>query len=249
LKRLHRVRAWCAAVIILAPGVSAQALAQSPRIVVAVNGAVQSSAPALSDRFEFDSSVETAIVDLTYPARAAVLIDAGIGVRVWRRIGVGLAVSRATRRGAAEVDARLPHPLLFAQPRTVAGSQPGLDTTETAAHLQLLYAIEATPGVTLVLSGGPSVMQVRQELVTDVKYSETYPFDEAAFTSAGTRRSSASATGFNAGADVRWMFAPSVGIGVLVRYSRARVDLDGADRSLGVRGGGVQAGVGLRLAF
>ena len=91
--------------------------------------------------------------------------------------------------------------------------------------MQLLYGIDVNPRLTVTLSGGPSVVRIEQSLVTDVKYDESYPFDEATFRSAGTRRAKASAAGFNAGADVRWMFARSYGLGAVVRYSRATVDL------------------------
>jgi hypothetical protein len=244
------VSASCAAAaLIVAPAAAARASAQTPRVVLAVSGGVQSSAPALADHFTFESSVETAIVNVTYPTKAWVLEDGSIGVRVWRRIGVGIAVSHTSRRGVAEIDARIPHPLQFEQPRTAAGSQSGINTAQTAAHLQLLYSADVTPRITLVLSAGPSVVRMEQEFVTDVEYSESYPFDEATFTGAGTRRASASGTGFNAGADFRWMFARSVGAGVLVRYSRATLDLQGAEHSVAARAGGVQAGIGLRFAF
>jgi hypothetical protein len=241
-----------AATLILAPGAAVRASAQSsqPRVVIGVNGGVQSPPPAVSDRFDFESSVETATVAVSYPAKSAVLVDAGVGIRLWQHVGTGLAVSHATSSGSAEIDARIPHPLLFDQPRTVPGSQAGIDRTETAVHVQLLYAIDVNPRLTVTLSGGPSFVRIEQALVTDVKYDESYPFDEATFRSAGTRRAKASAAGFNAGADVRWMFARSYGAGALVRYSRATVDLDTpANQPLSVRGGGVQAGIGLRIVF
>lgn len=244
--------ACAAAALLLVPGLVARASAQSapPRVVIGVSGGVQSSASALSDHVEFERSVETATVNLKYPAQAAMLFDAGIGVRLFKRLGAGVTVSNATRTGDAEVDARIPHPLLFEQPRTVEGSQPGISRTETAVHVQLLYSIEATRKVTLVLSAGPSIVHLEQELVTEVMYDETYPFDVATFKSAATGRAKASAAGFNAGADVRWMFARSIGLGGLVRFSRAIVDVETKDgRTLAVRAGGVQAGVGIRVVF
>lgn len=236
------------ATIIMAPAASAQTA--PGRVVGGVSGGVQRSAPAGADRFEFESNVETATVDVVYPATSAVLVDVSLGVRVWKGIGAGLAVSHATRSGSAQVDARVPHPLLFEQPRAVEGSQARINRTETAVHVQLLYAIEATRTVTLVLSGGPSVVHLEQDLVTEVKYDESYPFDVATFTRAAARRAKASAAGFNAGADVRWMFARSIGVGALVRFSRATVDLNTVEsRTLPVRAGGVQAGVGMRVVF
>ena len=102
----------------------------------------------------------------------------------------------------------------------------------------------------LVLSGGPSWLNVEQELVTDVLYDETYPFDTATFRSAPTRRSKASVTGFNAGADLQWMFGRHIGVGGMVRFIRGSVDLTTEnDRRISVRAGGVQAGGGLRIGF
>ena len=80
-------------------------------------------------------------------------------------------------------------------------------------------------------------------------YDETYPFDTATFRSATTRRSKASVTGFNAGADLQWMFGRHIGLGGMVRFTRGSVDLTTEnDRRISVRAGGVQAG-GLRIGF
>jgi hypothetical protein len=219
------------------------------RIVVSLSGGVQTGAPRLTDHFEFESNVETATVDVRYPARPAVLVDGSVTMRLWRRMGVGVAVSQATRNGSAQIDARIPHPLLFEQPRTVAGSQPGVDGAETGVHVQLSYALQATRRLTVTLFGGPSFVHLAQDIVTDLKYNESYPYDVATFGSAPTARETASAVGFNAGGDVRWMFTRTVGVGGLVRFTRANIDLAGKGRTLAVRAGGAQAGVGIRLVF
>ena len=98
--------------------------------------------------------------------------------------------------------------------------------------------------------GGPSILHVNQAVVTDVNYSEEYPYDTAAFTGVDSRDVKASATGFNAGADVRWMFSRHVGLGGLVRFTRGTVDLDGPDnRTITVDAGGTHVGAGLRVVF
>jgi hypothetical protein len=228
----------------------AQAQSDPPRFVVGVSGGVQGSAPTVSDHFEFERNVETATVDVKYPTTPQALIDAGIGVRLWKHLGAGVAVSYAMRSGSAEVDAQIPHPLAFGQPRMVEGSQGGIDTAETDVHVQLLYAVQTSPRITLTLSAGPSIVHLEQELLNGVTYDETYPFDVATFRSAQSRRAKASAAGFNAGADLRWMFSRSIGLGGLVRYSRATVDLATSDnRTLSIRAGGVQGGVGIRIVF
>jgi hypothetical protein len=249
--RPFRLSAWLAAAALSFPGLVARVDAQSePRFVVGVSGGAQGAASTVSDHFEFERNVETATVDVKYPTKPMALIDAGIGVRLWKRLGAGVAVSNARRSGSAEVNAQIPHPLAFGQPRAVDGKQSGIDTTETDVHVQLLYAVQASPRITLTLSAGPSIVHLEQELVSGVTYDETYPFDVATFRSAPSSRAKASAAGFNAGADLRWMFSRWIGLGGLVRYSRATVDLTTSDnRTLAVRAGGVQGGVGIRLVF
>jgi hypothetical protein len=46
------------------------------------------------------------------------------------------------------------------------------------------------------------------------------------------------------------MFTRLFGLGGMVRFSRADIDLDGPDnRSISVQAGGVQAGAGVRVVF
>ncbi len=219
-------------------------------VVVSLNGGTQVAADSLSDHFDFERNAETATVDVKYPAKPGVLVDAGIGVRLWKRLGAGVAVAYVTRDGAAQVDARIPHPFQFERSRTVTGKQGSITRAETGVHFQLQYSFEASRRLSVVLSGGPSWLGVEQKLVTDVQYDEAYPYDEATFRSATARRSKASAVGVNAGADLRWMFGRTIGLGALVRFTRGTVDLETQDdRRVSVRAGGVQAGVGLRFVF
>ena len=56
--------------------------------------------------------------------------------------------------------------------------------------------------------------------------------------------------GFHGGVDVTWMFSRTAGLGGLVRYTRADLDLNVAEgRTLAVKAGGIQGGVGIRLEF
>jgi len=237
------------ALLLGAPFVRPAAAQSDDRIVIGVNAGVQTGAAQITDHFEFESNVETATVDVDYPTGAAVLIDGSMTLRLWHHVGVGVAASKTTQNGSANVDARIPHPLFFQQPRTVAGSQSGVGDTQTGIHFQLSYAIPATRHLTITLSGGPSYLHVSQDVVTDIKYSESYPYDVATFTSAPTEQVSAGALGFNVGGDVAWMFTRAFGIGGLVRYTRATVDLESSDRTISMDAGGVQAGGGIRLVF
>ncbi len=223
---------------------------RAARVVVDFSGGARSAGPAVSDRLTFETNVETATVGIRYPATTATVVNGGAGFRVWKQLGVGIAVSNATRSGAASLDGQIPHPLLFSQPRPLSGSAPGITRAETAIHLQLQYVIPVSRTLTLTLAAGPTVARVRQDVVTAVNYDETYPFDAVTYRSVVATRASASGTGAHAAADVRWMFTRALGAGALVRYSSATVHLPAATApSLPLHAGGVEGLVGVRVVF
>lgn len=220
-----------------------------PRVVVDLSGGARSAAPAVSDRLTFESNIETATIDVRYPSSTAPLLTAGVGVQVWKQLGIGASVAAATRTAAATVDGRIPDPFRFEQPRTLTGTAPGIRRSDTAVHLDVQYAAPLGARMTVTLSAGPTLARVAQDLITEVRYSETYPYDAVTFTSAVSTRTTAAAIGVHAGVDLRWMFSRGLGIGALVRYTNATVHLAADGRTISVRTGGTEAGVGVRLVF
>lgn len=238
-----------AAGVAVGPASPAAAQPREPRAVVSINAGVQPASNSLSDRLDFRENVEDTTADVSYPSRTGVAFDGGIGVRVWKRFGAGLAVSHFSREGPAHIDAKIPHPFFFDRPRTVTADVDGLARTETGVHLQVLYLVRTTGRMRLALSAGPSRIEAEQELVTAVQYNEEYPFDTATFRSASRRTSRASSIGFNAGFDAAYMFTRQVGLGAVVRFSRATVKIARDDARISMDIGGLQAGGGLRILF
>lgn len=237
----------------LALSVAASATAQTPwseRVHISLNGAFQSTTNDFSDRFEFERYLETGSTDVDYPVKGGFIFDAGAGYRFWKNLAAGVSVSYFTRDEVASTTTSVPHPFFFNQPREVTGDATGVKRSETAVHVQAMYLIKSGGPLRLVLSGGPSFFNVEQDLVTEVTITETFPFDTAAFGAAVKSRKKGSAVAFNVGADVMWMLNRTLGVGGLVRYSRASVDLDATtSRTISVDAGGVYAGGGIRLVF
>jgi hypothetical protein len=93
-------------------------------------------------------------------------------------------------------------------------------------------------------------VSVEQQLITEVVLTEAYPYDTAEYSSVQTEKIKKSKPTFNVGADVMWMFNRSIGVGGIVRFSRASVDLTApGNRTVPVDAGGVYAGGGVRLLF
>jgi hypothetical protein len=147
------------------------------------------------------------------------------------------------------VSASIPHPFFFGRARAIEGTV-NARREETTINAQIMAFVPAGSRVLVIISAGPSLMTVRQTLVTAVRWDESYPYDTATFRAPDTKTPSGSVTGFNAGADLVFRFGRSFGIGALVRYTQAKVDLSPADgRTMTVDVGGLQAGAGIRLIF
>jgi hypothetical protein len=221
-----------------------------PRVTLSISGGAQAPADRVTDQIKFERNVETETIDVKYPNTPGVLVDVGVSVRVWKKLGIGVDVGHVAGDGSADVTASVPHPFLFTQPRTVNGKQSGVSREETGIHLQLQYLIQASPHVRVVLGAGPSRIKLTQDVVTDVNINETYPYDTAEFRDAPIKGATASVNGFNAGFDVTWKLNRNVGFGGLVRYTRANAELDvRTAHTLTMKAGGAQGVAGVRFAF
>jgi len=242
-----------AAIFVAAIGSAGEARAQTrgwpERIWFGVSGGVQPAIDGLDDAFDLPLHAEVERVTVTYPGKAGGLIAASGGYRVWKRFTIGLGVTRSSGRSDATVKAQLPHPFFDKQFRDVEGTA-STQRGETAAHLLLGWMMPVTDRLRLIVAAGPSTINVEQTVVTGVQFSETYPYDTAEFTGATTKRASRRAAGFNAGADVMWMFSRRMGAGGLVQFTRARARIDpGGGRTIGVDAGGLQLAAGVRMIF
>jgi hypothetical protein len=220
------------------------------RVQVAINGALTATNQTISQDFSVQKNVEAATIATDIRLTRSPLLEAGVRVRLVGGLHLGLAVSSWSRSTEGALDARIPHPFFFNQPRELDGLVTGLTHKETAVHIEAAYVALLGRSVDLSIFGGPSRFNVRQDLVTDVIYSESYPFDTASFVSATTAGTSATASGFNVGADLTWRFAQHFGLGGLLRFSRATTTLSvDSDNEATAEAGGLHAGGGLRVIF
>ena len=187
-------------------------------------------------------------------------LNVGGGAFIGRRFGVGLAVSRYSNEQPAGATLVFNHPM-FHPPLTAQFTTSPLERRETALHVQFSYRPVDTGRFTLTLFGGPSRIRVQQRLIEDLDATETFnPSAQtwsASIDDVDVKNESAAAWGAHVGADGSYFFSRYVGVGGLVRYSRATVSLADPIRSLieddevttDVKAGGVQLLGGLRVRF
>ena len=164
---------------------------------------------------------------------------------MWRNLAVGAGISLFSRQDSLQVTAQLPHPFHFDRPRAISGTAADLAREETALHVQAMWLAPVGERVEIAVFGGPSFVNVTQDVMTGVRFTQAYPYDAAEYTGIDRAARSASATGFNVGADVGFYFTRWLGAGGAVRFTRANADLDGVE----IEAGGLLATAGLRVRF
>ena len=245
-------------------GLAAPAAAQpsTARGFVLVNGGLQTSTTdfsqgavftesggAYSDLLSGAAAHEQAAFDGTYAVAGGTLFDVGGAIRLWRGLGVGASAARYALDVATSVSAQAPHPFFFGRARSISGSLP-LTRDETAVHVHVLGVVPAGPSFTVTAFGGPTFFTVKQSLVTDVRFTHTYPYENAAFAEALTTTQATSTIGFHVGADVAYYFTNHIGVGWLARYSTATVEFPSAGNgTVTMPVGGLHTAGGLRVRF
>jgi hypothetical protein len=230
--------------------VAAPALAQDSRVTIAVGAAAQPTTASFTDVTTFPFFAETARTEGHYRVGDGLAVDIGATVRVWRGLGIGLAVTRATREADSEVNGSFPHPFYFATNRTGTWSSSALDRSEVGVHLSAAWQIVRDSRFNLSLFGGPSLFNYDQAVVDDVEVIQSYPYDtiDARLVTGSV---DGSAVGFHAGVDLGWFFTRHFGVGGVLRFTSAtkkgvRIG-DGEPFDLDM--GGAQGGGGIRLRF
>lgn len=216
---------------------------------VSVNFGVQPTSTTFTGDTTRPVYLETSTITTTYGVANGQLFDGGILVRVARSFGVGVAVSSFSKRQDASVAGTIPHPFFYNTPRSISGTV-STQRKEVVAHIQAAYVIVSNR-LDVAVSGGPSIFSISQDLLSDVTYSELYPYDAATFVAGTVVNDKATKVGFNVGTDVGFKISRNLGVGGLVRFARASLSLPltGSAAGVNVEAGGVQVGGGLRLFF
>jgi hypothetical protein len=213
-------------------------------VIVSANASYLTASHTFDDTRTFELYQETARFTADYDVEARVGMDIGAFVRVWRGLAAGVAYTSYKDDRDIAISGTLPHPLLFQHDRSIEGTAPGT-REERAIHLNAAFIVPVGGKFQAVLFGGPSFFTVKQSVVTEVDWDESYPFDTATFRSATVDTEEESKTGFNVGADVAYYFTKTFGVGGIVRFSSTKVDF-----SLGeVDAGGAMVGGGVRIRF
>jgi hypothetical protein len=250
--------------VVLGLSMSARAEAQGfERAWVDVN--VGMAKPA-EDTFPMRATVEIfdepASFGADYPLPRGASFDVGGGFLLMPRFGVGVSFSGTAHEEAANISARIPHPFwinIYASDN--ADTDEVLQRTEAGVNIQAMFVATQTDRLRLRFFGGPTYFRLRQDAVTDIRYTQTFSIIPASnaieVTGFDAERVEGNGWGLHGGADVSFFFTRVLGVGGFAKYSAGEVEIentlatavDDPDDTTEVKTGGIQIGVGLRLKF
>jgi hypothetical protein len=234
------------------PPASAQTTPEPPpRWFAAINAGARVTSPSVTAGTTYKVNGEDAVVAATYSTKTLPALDVRAGARVWRQMVVGLGASLVAGHGTVDVEAQLPHPFRFSEPRTVEGSVGRISHTDVVVAAEVGWVLSVSRRLSAVVFVGPAIFAATQEVATRVQYDEQYPYDSATFVSVDVDSKHPTAVGFTTGADLVYQLRRSIGVGALVRYSRATATIDPLDdgRTFRLNLGGLQTTLGLRVRF
>lgn len=184
----------------------------------------------------------------SYKAKAAPGVGFDIQYNLNPRFGVRLGVQSFSRKSDATLDAQIPHPFFFSQPRKVSGTATGLGFSETAFTLTAVY--RGGSGKWRVnADAGPAFFNVNVTMADRLNYGDVYPYDTVTFSGVSSSKKKVSPMGVSAGIEIGRQLSDAVTVVLGARYAGGSGDVDVSGTKVNVKAGGAQARLGIRIGF
>lgn len=227
------------------------------RVFITIDVPFQPLSNDFSESLSFADTVrktENVTFVTDYASTRGALFDVGAGVRLANNLGLGITASLFRRSSSGSFNLMVPNPLVANKPLDLAGSISGLDRHELGIHFQALYALALGNRARVMLAGGPSIFNTKQDLVRTLEFDILPGFTSLKLDQALLTEVMQTVVGFNVSADITWPLSSHLGVGTVTRYSRAKVTMDpgaesGVSRAIEMHAGGLQIGGGIRLLF
>lgn len=217
-----------------------------------LNGASQGGIRRLTDSLDFRAYDEDARLQSTHVIGGAGLIDVGGSLRLWRDLSVGASYAQLATSDATTLNGTVPHPIRHGAFRDLPVHELSFSHRQRVTHAFVAWRFPVAKRIEASFFAGPSLYNVFQGVVSNVTVREGGgpPFDTVRVDLVQTGAHTRNAVGGHVGVDVAYMPTRHVGVGFVVRYTIAAVDLPGARTGrLNLPVGGSEVGGGFRFRF
>ncbi len=233
--------------LVVAPLAEAQTTAWGTNGYISFNGMYETRTSTIETITTPTIYQEPAVLRTTSELPRGPLFDLTVGGRIRGRLGIGFGFAYYERNAEGRVTGDVPHPLYFNQPRQLDATLP-LDHQNLAIHMHAMWLLPLSKSFQMAVFGGPTYFQIKQQSISDAKLQDDYPFDTVGLAEGAAALTKSTRWGLNAGLDASHFFSQYVGVGGMVRYSRSKLNLGGADAATS-EVGGLQVGGGVRFRY
>jgi hypothetical protein len=184
---------------------------------------------------------ETAVVDGNQTVGRGPVVNLNVGYHLTERMGAAIGLWMAYSEGESAFVGAIPDPLFFGRFTVYTATGSGLPQRNVGLDLQFFWTMPVARKIELAISGGPTIMHVRQELASFSVDPGTQVISATAVT-----EQKVTAKAANVGADVRYRLNSRYRALIFARYVGGQVDLPSASN---MTVGGVQVGGGVQYRF
>ena len=239
------------AILLVAEGTASAQSLEEQRFIIGTSVGQQFVKDAVWNQIDFTLFEEAGTFEANYEITTDAAFDVGFAYRAWKRLGLGIEVSRFKKAIPVSLNAEVPHPFFFSFPRQTTGQASGINRSELDLHLQAQYW--RVVGNKLLVRGsiGPTIFNVGHDLVSEIITQERgNDFTEVDIVGHKTITNNKRSLGFNVGLDISYFIVKQVGLALVVRYSRGTSDVRFKGRSQpAIELGGTHLAGGIRVGF
>lgn len=221
----------------------------SDKLSVSVNAGYQTQSRDIAGSGTYSIYEEDATFTTSQTIDSGIIFDASADYQIMDRFAIGVGWTTFSKKSPAQVSVLVPHPAFFGQFRTANVEAADIEHRANTINIDAVFRYPLSAKMDIVVSAGPSIVMVNQEVVTGftVQQETAPPFNAPTVSSVTATATKKTTVGFNAGADFAYMFNRHYGAGAGFRYTFASADIEGVTDSLKI--GGVQVLFGARLRF
>ena len=188
MNKTTRIRILTTALILAgASAASAQSPAATP-IFISLNGGGQSGSRSIETSSSSPLFGETLQINSAQSISSGPLIDASVGYRFPRGLGVAVGYSTFGRSSDAALAASVPDPLLFNKPTAKTATATGLKHIENTWHIMAMWFFPVTEKIDVAIFAGPSFITVNQDVAVGSGANLTVTADRQKATAKGFQR-------------------------------------------------------------
>ena len=243
---------WTALSLVVAfvLGVPARTQAKDDKkTVILISGLYDAQPPSFTDRRTRTHYIEDGSFTGDWTRKESVSVQIGIVRNLFSGFSVGAAFHNVDTTATEKFTSGIPHPLYFDQHRTLSGERTDLSYKEQAAHF-LIGFMKASGPVVVSVTGGPSYILTKTEIIEEVFFSQAYPYDSVTLMSTESKIYEADELGFNVGALVGVRLHNNIAVGADLRFSRAKIAFTtGSGNEIEFDAGGIWLGGGVQILF